>query len=71
MPKQTLPTVAEIRASKTLGHGSCSVYAECYTDAEVQKEIDRFAASTRGSVFRAMERHNTATLRTMAEREGS
>ena len=62
-------TVADIRADKTLGRGSCSIYDETRTDAELQEELDSFNKEfkTRREVLQEMKRINRICLDRMCE----
>jgi len=37
--------IAMVRASKELGPGSCSIFAECYSDEELAEDIEASVAS--------------------------
>jgi hypothetical protein len=68
----TKPTVAEVRADKELGVGSCSVVDECYTDEELQDWIDRLAAPDSGvdDVMEFMKSINREQLMRMEDGYG-
>lgn len=64
-------TVADIRADKDLGRGSCSIYDECYTDAELQGELNKLHTylGTSAKVLKHLKSINREALNRMLHPE--
>jgi hypothetical protein len=70
-------TVEDVRNDRQIGRGSCSIWDECYTDAELEKVIDEYTHGdgllqglrTRTAVLRELRRVNRVSLERMRERE--